>query len=174
MLMIRKLFRYQREIVKLIPKKKSQAGVVDINHAFTSTTMLYLDWVSVYLNLTSRVFSGQSSFHPPQNWLLVYSAKRATVSTRQRFLTLFWHFLIEGRGFSDSLKFTRERDLRLPRRSWTTIEWIFKKFVSVNKRVNLYVSSLYKISNSISNNKSIFSIHSKHTVTCKRERRFIW
>ena len=58
-----------------------------------------------------------------------YSAKRATVSTRQRFLSLFWHFLIEGRGFSDSLKFTRERDLRLPRRSWTTIEWIFKKFV---------------------------------------------
>ena len=48
---------------------------------------------------------------------LTYSAKRATVSTRQRFFKLFCHFLIEGWGFSDSLKFTRERDLGLPRRS---------------------------------------------------------
>jgi len=35
--------------------------------------MLYVDWVSVDLNLTSRVFSGHSSFLPPQNWLPVYS-----------------------------------------------------------------------------------------------------
>ena len=35
--------------------------------------MLYVDWVSVNLNLTSRVFSGHSGFLPPQNRLLVYS-----------------------------------------------------------------------------------------------------
>jgi len=35
--------------------------------------MLYVDWVSVDLNLTSRVFSGHSSFLPPQNRLPVYS-----------------------------------------------------------------------------------------------------
>ena len=37
-----------------------------------------------------------------------YSAERATVSTRPRFLTLLWHFfdtfLIEGRSLSDRLK----------------------------------------------------------------------
>ena len=32
--------------------------------------MLYVDWVSVDLNLTSRVSSGHSGFLPPQNWLL--------------------------------------------------------------------------------------------------------
>ena len=36
--------------------------------------MLYVDWVSVDLNLTSRVSSGHSGFLPPQNWLLVYSS----------------------------------------------------------------------------------------------------
>ena len=35
--------------------------------------MLYVDWVSVILNLTARVSSGHSGFLPPQNWLLVYS-----------------------------------------------------------------------------------------------------
>ena len=35
--------------------------------------MLYVDWVSVDLNLTSRVSSGHSGFLPPQNLLLVYS-----------------------------------------------------------------------------------------------------
>ena len=37
----------------------SQAGVVDINHAFHFyyKKMLYVDWVSVDLNLTSRVSS---------------------------------------------------------------------------------------------------------------------
>ena len=88
-------------------------------------------------DLGSRLMPTQirSVYFLRQNKLLIllisegsYGAKRATVSTRQRFLTLFWHFLIEGRGFS-VWKFTRERDLRLPRRSWTTIEWIFKKFV---------------------------------------------
>ena len=33
--------------------------------------MLYVDWVSVDLNLTSRVFSGYSGLLPPQNWLPV-------------------------------------------------------------------------------------------------------
>ena len=33
--------------------------------------MLYVDWVSVDLNLTSRVSSGHSGFLPPQNWLLI-------------------------------------------------------------------------------------------------------
>ena len=33
--------------------------------------MLYVDWVSVDLNLTSRVFSGHSGFLPHQNWLPV-------------------------------------------------------------------------------------------------------
>ena len=32
----------------------------------TSSTMLYVDWVSVDPNLTSRVFSGHSGFLPPQ------------------------------------------------------------------------------------------------------------
>ena len=35
--------------------------------------MLYVDWVSADLNLTSRVFSEHSGFLPPQNRLLVYS-----------------------------------------------------------------------------------------------------
>ena len=35
--------------------------------------MLYVDWVSVNLNLTSRVSSGYSGFLPYQNWLLLYS-----------------------------------------------------------------------------------------------------
>ena len=35
--------------------------------------MLYVDWVSVYLNLTSRVSSRYSGFLPPENWLLLYS-----------------------------------------------------------------------------------------------------
>ena len=34
--------------------------------------MLYVDWVSVDLNLTSRVSSGHSGFLPPQNWLLKF------------------------------------------------------------------------------------------------------
>ena len=38
--------------------------------------MSYVDWVSVDLNLTSRVSSGHSGFLPHQNWLLVL--QRAT------------------------------------------------------------------------------------------------
>ena len=36
--------------------------------------------------------------------LLYYSAERATISTRPRFLTLSDTFLIEGRSLSDRLK----------------------------------------------------------------------
>ena len=46
----------------------SQAGVVDINHAFhLYYKMYYVDRVSVDLNLTPRVSSGHSGFLPPQN-----------------------------------------------------------------------------------------------------------
>ena len=45
----------------------SQAGVVDINHAFQLYYNAYVDRASVDLNLTSRVFSGHSGFLPPQN-----------------------------------------------------------------------------------------------------------
>ena len=37
--------------------------------------MLYVDWVSVDLNLTSRVSSGHSSFLPHQNWLRVHKPR---------------------------------------------------------------------------------------------------
>ena len=49
----------------------SQAGVVDINHAFHLyyKITLYVDWVSVDLNLTSRISSGHSGFLPPQKKL---------------------------------------------------------------------------------------------------------
>ena len=40
-------------------------------HQSRLPTMLYVDRVSVDLNLTSRVFSGHSGFLPPQNWLLL-------------------------------------------------------------------------------------------------------
>ena len=50
----------------------SQAGVVDINHAFHLFYKCCMwIWVSVDLNLTARVSSQHSGFLPPQNWLLV-------------------------------------------------------------------------------------------------------
>ena len=54
-------------LVKLMKFEfRSHSGVVDINHSSTSTTMLYVDRVSVDLSLTSRVSSGHSGFLPPQ------------------------------------------------------------------------------------------------------------
>ena len=57
--------------------------------------MLYVDWVSVDLNLTSRVFSGHSGFLPPQK---ATPSKNRTpfklASLNWTFLYKYWNIII--------------------------------------------------------------------------------
>ena len=52
------------------------------------------------------------NFLHTMNWH--YSAKRATVSTRQRFLTLFWHFFDWGAEFFRQFEIYAQTRLEIP------------------------------------------------------------
>ena len=88
----------------------SQAGVVDINHGFHLyyKIMFYVDWVSVDLNLTSRVSSGHSGFLPPKNW---HTQKKNR--TPFKLALLNWTFLYKyWLHFTDFIFFLQKASFR--------------------------------------------------------------